>query len=37
MVDRMEYKVPDQLFKYKPIDENGHTLDLIKNDLPLYE
>lgn len=28
----MKYKVPNQLFKYKAIDEKRHTLDLIKND-----
>lgn len=28
----MTYKVPDKLYRYRPIDEKGHTLDLIKND-----
>ena len=28
----MTYKVPSKLYKYKTIDEKGHTLDLIKND-----
>lgn len=28
----MACKVPNKLYKYKAIDEKGHTLDLIKND-----
>lgn len=28
----MTYKVPDKLYRYRPIDEKGHALDLIKND-----
>lgn len=30
--DMAENKVPNKLFKYKAIDKEGHTLDLIKND-----